>query len=520
MFTEQEVLKLIADSIEKSIILMREGKNSEAELILKQASKVKPDSQDVLQLLGLTKYRQGKYQDAIDVFTGMLAKTQSPDTYNNLGLCYASTNDNMRARSNLRRATEIDPENADYRNNFGMACRKDGDLEKALQNLKKATMLAPDRKHFHLNLGSLFGEMHWLDMSEKSLKRAIELDPEFAAAHVDLAYCYHLQGKWEEGFKHYEYRFQNFPRMNKWIDHFGKDRLWDGSAKTDNRHMVVWCEQGVGDAVMFSRYLRPLAEKTNAKITMVTNLLDTHSFFDTQKDALGLTNVLLAKPDNYDYHCSIVSLPNLLQLGPIPPAKLNVKRWDWGGNRTDSALKVGVCWAGSPAHPLDRDRSVNIKRFEPLTEINGARIISLQREHCPRAYHDDPRPVNLSEGWEKSKIENIDDREPWPDLAGLADWIKGLDLVITVDTAVLHLAGSLGVQTWGLLPYNPDWRWKLPEFCANKSPGSPDKTPWYDTVYLFRQPARGDWDSVFRTVTAELRGMVKGWRYARFLPNQ
>ena len=126
--------------------------------------------------------------------------------------------------------------------------------------------------------------------------------------------------------------------------------------------------------------------------------------------------------------------------------------------------------------------------------MDGVRAVCLQRDHRPRAYHDERKPVNLSEGYEKLPIVCMDDRESWPDLAELTAWIKGLDLVITVDTAVAHLAGSLGVETWILLPYNPDWRWK--------TEGA--TTDWYSSVRLFRQPKPGDWDSVFREVADEL----------------
>ena len=521
MYTEQEVLKLIDGAAQNCIDLLQQNRNPEAEVILKQMLKIVPDHEDSMQLLGLTRLRQGKFVEAVETFTALTQRVckHQADAYNNLGLCYGSMKKFDQAVDALQTALKMEPNNADFMMNLGMVYRQKDQPEWAVHWFTKAASIdSPNRKIAWFNLGSIQGDLQQLDLAEQSFRNSLELDPKFPAAHVDLAYALHLGGRWEEGFKHYEYRFKQFPRMDVWNEHFGRDKVWDGKESLAGEHLAVWCEQGVGDAIMFSRYLPRIrgsrAVSPDTQITVVAHP-DTASFFQHHKEEFDIQYVSCVKPYHYHKHCSIVSLPHLLGLGAIPPTPLNVDPYDWVQNRQDkNALKVGVCWAGSPAHPHDRARSVHITRFEPLTQIPGVRLISLQREHVPRAYHDDPRPVNLSEGWEHSKIENIGDRDEWggltswPDLSGLAKWIKGLDLVISVDTAVLHLAGTLGVQTWGLLPYNPDWRWELTK---EKHISAPDNTVWYPSVLLCRQPSKGDWDSVFQEITTELRLMNKSW---------
>ncbi len=443
--------------------------------------------------------RLGKFTEAVALFTDLISRNGSgvADAHNNLGLCYGCMKEYEKAVEQLKKAVKLNPKNVDFLTNLGTAYRLWGKNHHAMCNFVDAAELEqPNSKIAYFNMGSMFGELHEIEEAEKCFRKALKIDPEYPAAHVDLAYACHLGGNWEEGFRHYEYRFKQFPRMNMWVNHFGPGKLWDGDAPLAGKHLVVWCEQGTGDAVMFSRYLPHI--KGAEKVT-VTATPDTESFFKTHQANLGITEVSKTKPEQYDYHCSILSLPHLLGFGSISPAMLKVEPHDWG-----SGFKVGVCWAGSPAHPHDRQRSVHVGRFEPLTKIPGVRVISLQRDHDPRAYHDAPEPVSLSEGREKSGIENVV-FSSWPDLAGMMSWIKGLDLVITVDTAILHLAGTLGVPTWGLLPYNPDWRWEVPS--PDYSLTNPDGSCWYhNSFWLYRQPQKGDWDSVFRQIESDLRG--------------
>ena len=210
-----------------------------------------------------------------------------------------------------------------------------------------------------------------------------------------------------------------------------------------------------------------------------------------EKMGLKVTNTT----EGFDACCSMMDIPGLLDMSEDDISRSFVKFIP--EKRCDMSMfaglfKVGVCWAGNPAHPKDMSRSCSLENFKQLCELDGVKLFSLQRDLRPRMWPCSPEPVDLSRGCGGMKLVDMATHmKSWEDTAAI---ISSLDLVVSVDTSVMHLAASMGKETWGLLSYVPDWRWGL----KSKS------TCWYPSLRLFRQERPGDWESVFSAVREEL----------------
>ena len=253
-------------------------------------------------------------------------------------------------------------------------------------------------------------------------------------------------------------------------------------------------EQGAGDAIQFARFLS-LAKARCEKLVLVCSA-DLKALFQSLEgvDEIWQPGPLAA--DSFDAYTPLMSLPNIfnitLERVPTPIPYINA-----GGrifpiprhpvvtaNSGDAIKKIGIAWAGSPTQGRDRDRSCHINQFLPLLRQPNCAFYSLQKGEAPEA-----QLKELSNG-----ISVVNLGEIFTDFADTAAAIAQLDLVISIDTSVAHLAGALGKPTWVLLCHNPDWRWMQ----------DGDTTPWYSTMRLFRQPTFDDWDSVFITVAEAL----------------
>lgn len=300
--------------------------------------------------------------------------------------------------------------------------------------------------------------------AQSSCEEIVHENPDWATARFSLAQIYLSLGKYKDGFRELECRWQIDDSLNwRYREIYDFDKWWDGSS-LDGKTILLFCEQGLGDGIQFARYIdklkgkiivhahRPLAPLLQAEV-IVADIGETPEF------------------PAYDYVCSTMSLPHLLQdLEPDGRPYLTAEKRKIGG--------VGVIWGGTPGHPLDADpyscRSIPVHHFHRL----NAELISLQLEHRP----------DLGEPWFPSMIDQIHDARD------TAEIMLGMDLIITCDTSTAHLAGALGCPCWLLLPYIPCWRWGIDS----------ESTPWYNSVRIFRQKEPGNWDAVFDEVARQL----------------
>jgi hypothetical protein len=332
------------------------------------------------------------------------------------------------------------------------------------------------------------------------LRNAVELKPDFADAQANQSMCFLLAGDYERGWRQYEWRWKVEPLMSVKRD-FAQP-LWLGDAELNGRTLLVHAEQGLGDTLQFCRYV-PLLAAAGAKVVLqvprpLQSLLSTV--------AQSATVIALGEPlPEFDFHCPVMSLPLAFdtRLETIPTRipylyadESKARAWrDALGPRTRS--RVGLVWAGNPrkdqlrGNHLDRMRSLRFEQLEPLLGISAVDFYSLQlgadaiaqlRAHalCARV---------------------IDRTEALKDFSDTAALMENLDLVISVDTSVVHLAGALGKPFWLLNRFNTCWRWLLDR----------EDSPWYPTARIFRQPAFGDWDSVL----AETASALDAWKNTR-----
>jgi tetratricopeptide (TPR) repeat protein len=406
------------------------------------------------------------------------------EAHNNRGLALMELDRLDDALTAFDTAIAIKPDYVGALGDRGLVLQKLGGLDEALSSYDFAIYLRPDDTQNHLNRGNVLTAMRRLDEALTSYDRALSLSPDSAEAHSNAGLLRLLMGDFDTGWQGYEWRWQ----VKKQADQprAYHQPLWLGEADLRGKRILLWSEQGFGDAIQFSRYVSKVAAlgatvilEAPATLAPLLTTLDGVAEFVAKGGALP----------PFDFHCPLLSLPLALRtsLGKLtgepylapPPERVA----DWVRTLGNSIhARVGLAWSGSTTHSNDRNRSIPLSRFSQALP-NGIEYIQLQK-----GVRTDDQVWLTQHPVIRSFESQIND---FGDTAAL---IKSLDLVITVDTSVAHLAGALGKDVWILLPHVPDWRWLL------------DRTdsPWYDSATLFRQPAPGDWDSVLVAVRQAL----------------
>lgn len=388
--------------------------------------------------------RLGRLEDAADAAGKALAlDADDPVVLGQLGGILVELDRAADAEPLFRRAAELRADDASALNNLALALRAQGRLDEAIA----------------------------------TCRGAIGLAPEDAEAHVHLAELLLLHGKIDEGFREYEWRRSLPGAVVPGGDLAAPD--WDGS-DPNGRTILVIAEQGFGDTLQFCRFVPVLATR-GARVILVVQ----EALADLCRTLDGVDTVVAsgASLPAFDLKVPLLSLPHLLgpDVGRVPYLTAPADRIRPGHDAIGG--RVGIAWQGNPTGAGDRGRSVTLARFAGLSNIDGVRLVSLQKGFG----HE-----QLTALPDATTIEDAGSR--CADFADTAAVMAGLDLIITTDTAVAHLAGALGRPAWVLLKHDPDWRWRR---------GRED-SPWYPSLRLFRQPAAGDWDSVLAAVRSAL----------------
>jgi len=356
-----------------------------------------------------------------------------------------------------------------------------GDAAEAERLFRAVIAHSPRHAPAYQGLGKALYDQLRIDEAESVFAQAIALDDVPALAHYHQGMCRLLLGDYDRGWKGWEKRLD--------VPVFGHPRpglpRWAGSAMPGSR-LLVLAEQGYGDTIQFSRFLPRSVEAHGGSVTFLCPkpLL---TLYPAELGQGRITIVDSVRAERFDAFVSIGSLASIQSVRvvdlPVALPALNVdprKVVRWRQERPAARIAVGLCWAGRPTHPQDRARSVPPEALLALRKQDEIALVGLQRPPSGRA----PPAALLDADW-GGYISDFSD---------LAAMIVALDAVVTVDTAIAHLAGSLGRPTHVLLPYAPDWRWML---------GRND-SPWYPAVRLFRQPRPGDWRSVTAAIATAL----------------
>jgi Flp pilus assembly protein TadD len=463
---------------------LAQGRPNEAIELHRRALAAKPDYAEAHCNLGIALYalRPSDSGEAEACFERALAlHPDFAEAHNNLGLILHHGHRTPEALARFRRALALKPGYAEAHNNLGFTLEAEGRLAEAGGAYQRAVQLKPDYAEAQNNLGGWHQLRGECAEAMACFERALALKPHFAIAHYNQALLHLLQGEFETGFREYEWRWGFLPRREFSVP------LWRGEPLAGKR-ILLHAEQGLGDAIQFLRYV-PMVGAAGGQVALEVPqpLLRLAQEIPEVSRAIRCGEAL----PECDWQCPLMSLPLAFgtRLDTIPAqvpylripvaARRKADRLNWRG----TAPRVGLVWAGSPKHKKDRDRSIPFQLLERLLSLAGVKFFSLQ--------------VGAAPG--QAKAHGITDLAPHiDDLADTAALLERLDLLISVDTAVAHLAGALGIPAWVLLPFAPDWRWLLERA----------DSPWYPSIRVFRQPRPGDWASVLDEVHQELPGLL------------
>jgi Flp pilus assembly protein TadD len=458
------------------LMALRNGELGEAVTLLTAAVQAHPLDTGMRRNLVRALLADGRFgRAAAEASHALIAMPNDPELHYALGTALGGEGQPARACAAFARAIALRPDHAPSWLNFGNASADMDDIPSAESLYRAAIRLDAGLPEAHASLGYVLTLQGRLAEAIDACETAIRLRPDFARAHMNLATAALLGGDLARGFAAYEWRKQ--------IEAYRRDftplegPIWDGG-EVRGRRVLVRAEQGFGDAIQCARYLPLIRDAGGLPILACSpELVPLFRCMD------GIQAVPADGPlPPYDVRIDMMSLPGVFgtTLDSIPCADgylsaeaTRVRAWH---ARLPSGPKIGVVLSGNPLHPADRRRSMPVEMAHRLLAVPGLRLVNLQHGSAADGF----ALPNLT-GW-------------MTDYAETAALVANLDLVITVDTSIAHLAGALGKPAWVLLPFAPDWRWML---------GCSD-SPWYRSVRLFRQESAGNWAGVLDEVMGAL----------------
>ncbi len=436
--------------------------------------------------------QQGRHDEAIENYQHVIRlKPDFAMAHGNLAVTLKEHGRNAEAVESYKQAIRLMPADATLRHDLGTVLKDCQRCDEATESYKQAIRLKPDYPKAYNSLGVAMKECNRCPEAIENYEQAIRLKPDYADAHWNRSLALLLSARLAEGWKEYQRRYDDLNTIN--YPYYNQNTLWNGSSFA-GKTLLVRYQQGLGDNIQFARYL-PMVKERGGKVIYetkkpLTNLLRPLDGIDELVEVSSNGRPAAS----FDLHISLMDLPRIFgtTIETIPsnvpylyadPAKAQV----WRNRIPPKDLTVGILWAGAPAHRNDRNRSCTLADFAPLAEIDGIQLYGLQKGDAPNQADTSPAEIiaaNLGEEFE--------------DFTDTAAAIENMDLVVSVDTAVLHLAGAMGKPTWALLPFAPDWRWMLER----------QDSPWYPTMRLFRQKRPGCWPDVFADVKKELQALA------------
>lgn len=499
-------------------LLRQRGCLEQAVACFRRALDAAADNVDSFLALGQALGHLGKMEEAIQCFRqGLDSAPEDARLHNSLGATYQEARKLDAAIECFRRAAACDPRMAEAYSNLGGALQAKGELARIAEADRP-------RKETEGSDAPEKSAQIWLDEAEACFRRACEIDPRVAApylnlgflrercgnfpgalvhydqavqlnaglaeAHLNRALLLLLLGRLEQGWEEYEWRWRIKEREA--LHPALSQPEWDGSF-LGGKSILIYTEQGYGDAIQFIRYVPQVVEK-GGRVVLWCYPEMKRLFAEVG----GVTRIATTDnpPPDCDTHCALLSLPRVfgttLDTIPAPVPYITVAE-EWVGHwkdriGADGRAKIGLVWASQPKNYIAPYKSLSLSAFYPLSNVRDAVFYSLQMGEAGR------QAICPPDG-----LEIIDLTGHIKDFADTTGFIANLDLVISVDTAVAHLAGVMGKPVWTLLPHPPDWRWLL---------GRED-SPWYPTMRLFRQARPGEWGPVLERVASELSAWTR-----------
>jgi tetratricopeptide (TPR) repeat protein len=454
-------------------LLAAQKRDAEIEPLLVTAVAANPSNPQLLRMQADLYLRAKAYAPALQAYERLYDLMPGERAVVlNYGYCLEHTGNVEKSVLLYRRAIALFPDFMEAHVDLAGVLWRVEDFHGALDHAQKAMALAPDNPYAVRIVGTAYLNLNKPDEAEKYLRRSLELEPEFSLSEIDLAFTLLLAGRLEEGWRMYARRWRDEERMKR-PAFYNPAMEWTGRTQQPARgkRVAVYAEQGLGDVIQFIRYVRELqADGATVYGVIQQELvpLVEHSF-------PGITCLTKDRVLEADFHVALLDLPmhygtrldNIPSTVPYLRApEPDVRRWADELPPREGRLRVGLAWSGSLKQVNNNNRAMRLSQLSAILELPQVQCFSLQKGECGVFTDVTPAPGQL-----------VDLTGDWHDFNDSAAMIENLDLVITVDTSIAHLAGAMGKEVWVMLGPNADWRWLLDR----------DDSPWYPTMRLFRR---------------------------------
>jgi tetratricopeptide (TPR) repeat protein len=470
------------------IAYFEHGQWDKALAAYQEALAFKPYWAEIYYNMGLAHHMQKKLDMAVSCYQKAIElKSDFPEAYNNMGSVLQDQKKHGAAIATFQKALDLKPDNADALYNMGKSFYDLSRYPQAIACYQKALRINPYHHKACNNIAKTYQDV---GANQKALfwyQRALQIKPDYAEARFNLATVYLLTENFQEGWQGYEWRFRRREWKRAYPHRYRKPR-WNGENFAGQR-LLVHSEQGLGDMLQFVRYL-PWVKARGGTVVFETR----KTLMDLFKNLPGMDELVVFAPDGqptteFDLYVPLASLPGIFETTlENMPAEVpylfadHEKSARWQDRLTENGLRVGLVWAGTDTDP---SRACHLKWLRMLSDIPGLALYGLQKGIAAEQIEVEGLPQGM-------RMTNLG-RE-FEDFADTAAVVENLDLVISIDTSVAHLAGAMGKPVWVMLPYTADWRWFLDR----------NDSPWYPTMRLFRQPKAKDWESVGQQIALEL----------------
>ena len=471
--------------LQKAVSNILEGRYRTSSEFARKALDLMPSSAEACNALGYSLQQLGDPDGACGYYRRAVRLCPSfAEPLNHLGAALTEKENYEEAIDAFERALRLEPEYSEVYNNLAIAFRNIGDFSKAAANLRHVLEIEPDSAEAYYNLGNTLCEMGRCREAAECYDSAVRLKPDYPQARWNKSFAFFLDGKIAEGFRQYQWRKDGGLDLFIYPHRYNKP-LWDGFP-LKGKTILIHYEQGFGDVIQFLRYV-PMVKDLGARVLLevrapVAALL---------KDFKCVDKVIEARLDSavqegFDCYVPLIDLPLIfgttLETIPAEVPYMTADRSrseEWSRRICTNGLNIGLVWGCKPKDNINRRRNCSLEGLRFLTDIEDINFYGLQKGGEEATEPDFENKYGFSNPGA--------DFETFADTAAVID---NLDLVITVDTSVLHLAGAMGKPVWALIPATPGWRWMLKR----------EDSPWYPTLRLFRQDKLGEWDPVVQRI--------------------
>lgn len=449
---------------------------------------------------------RNEFDEAISFYIKTIKiKPNFVEAYYNLGVAYQEKGLLNEAIACYQQVLEMNPNHEKASINLGISLKETGQYEEAAEHFEKALQIKPDYDIAYYNLGNISYFSGRFEEARQFYERAVSINPQYAEAHWNIALINLLLGNYKEGWKGYDWRLKI--EDHSYQDSCFSQPLWDGSSLQE-KSLLVYAEQGVGDEIMLASCITDIIfQSDNCIVECDKRLVQLFSrsfpgamFFER----IGPDNTCPPEASKADIKIAMGSLPKFFRpdissfsrnKSYLFPEPQRLAIWQKRFHELGKGLKVGISWRGGRYHYIRKMRSIPLEKWEKLFALSEVNFINLQYGDCATELNEAKEHLGIT-------IYDWEDADPLRDLDNFAAEIAALDLVVSVDNATVHMAGALGIPTWTLLHFSPDWRWML----------SREDSRWYPTLRLFRQQTQGDWEPVLERVREELETLINNFK--------